>query len=130
MEYRTKKIEGLIKIKLSALLVKGLKDPRLEAFITILDVRLSKDGRYAKVWISVIGSEREKSGALKGLESARGFIQRRLAKEMRVKYIPHLMFFLDDTTEERVRLVHRISELERRSESPESEEGSETGTGE
>lgn len=113
MDIRSKKLEELIKIKLSALLVKGLKDPRLESFITILNVNLSKDGRSAKVLVSVIGSEREKRNAIRGLESARGYIQMRLGKEMRIKYIPHLFFELDDKTEERVRFVHRISEMER-----------------
>ncbi len=113
MDIRSRKLEELIKIKLSALLVKGLKDPRLESFITILGVNLSKDGRSAKVLVSVIGSEKEKRNAIRGLESARGYIQMRLGKEMRIKYIPHLFFELDDKTEERVRFVHRISEMER-----------------
>ncbi len=106
-----KRIEELIKIKISMLLVKGLKDPRLDNFITILDVRLAGDGRTAKVIFSVIGSEEQKSDVLDGLNSARGYIQMRLAKEMRIKYIPHLIFELDDETEERVRLVEKINRL-------------------
>lgn len=117
MDIRSRKLEELIKIKLSLLLVKGLKDPRLESFITILDVSLAKDKRSAKVTVSVIGSEKEKENVIRGLESARGYIQMRLAKELRVKYIPHLFFKLDDKTEERVRLVHRLVELERSEES-------------
>lgn len=117
MDIRSRKLEELIKIKLSLLLVKGLKDPRLDSFITILDVSLAKDKRSAKVTVSVIGSEKEKENVIRGLESARGYIQMRLAKELRVKYIPHLFFKLDDKTEERVRLVHRLVELERSEES-------------
>ncbi len=117
MDIKLRKLEELIKIKLSLLLVKGLKDPRLESFITILDVSLAKDGRSAKVTVSVIGSEKEKENAIRGLESARGYIQMRLAKELKVKYIPRLFFKLDDKTEERVRLVHRLVELERSEES-------------
>lgn len=114
MEIKSRRLEELIKVKLSLLLLKGLKDPRLiDSFITILDVKLSKDGRSAKVFVSVIGSDKEKDGVLRGLESARGFIQMKLGKELRVKYIPHLIFQLDDETEDRVRLVHRLIELER-----------------
>jgi ribosome-binding factor A len=113
-DFRSKRLEELIKEKLSALLLKGLKDPRLEVFITILDVALAKDGRSARVTVSVIGSEREKNAALKGLESARGYIQMRLGKEIRVRYIPHLQFILDDKTEERVRFVHWMSEMEKK----------------
>jgi ribosome-binding factor A len=117
VDIKSRKLEELIKIKLSLLLVKGLKDPRLDSFITILDVSLAKDKRSAKVTVSVIGSEKEKENVIRGLESARGYIQMRLAKELRVRYIPHLFFKLDDTTEERVRLVHRLVELERSEES-------------
>jgi ribosome-binding factor A len=114
VEIKSRKLEELIKIKISLLLVKGIKDPRLlESFITILDVKLAKDGRSAKVTVSVIGSEKEKLGVIKGLESARGFIQMKIGKELRVRHIPHLFFELDDETEDRVRLVHKLIELER-----------------
>jgi len=112
--FRSKRLEELIKEKLSILLLKGLKDPRLETFITVLGVNLAKDSRTAKVIVSVIGSEKEKKEALKGLESAKGYIQMRLGKEIRVKYIPRLFFFLDDKTEERVRFVHWMSEMEKK----------------
>jgi ribosome-binding factor A len=112
-EVRSRKIEELIKVKLSSLLLRELKDPRLDTFITILKVSLSKDGRSARVLVSIIGSEAEKHAAIRGLESARGFIQRRLSKGMRIRYMPHLIFKLDDSTEETVRLVHRLGESER-----------------
>jgi len=113
MDIRSRRLEELIKIKLSVLLVKGLKDPRLDVFITILGVKLAKDGKSAKVAVSVMGSEKEKLLAMRGLNSACGYIQMRLAKEIRVKYIPHLIFELDDKTEERVRFIHKIEEMER-----------------
>ena len=113
LEVRSRKIEELIKVKLSALLLKDLKDPRLDTFITILDVSLSKDGRYATVVVSVIGSDREKSAAMRGLKSACGYIQKRLSKEMRLRYTPHLVFKLDESTEETVRFVYRLGESER-----------------
>jgi ribosome-binding factor A len=112
-EVRSRKIEELIKVKLSSLLLKDLKDPRLDVFITILKVSLSKDGRSARVLVSVIGSNKEKQAAIRGLESARGFIQKRMGKEMRIRYMPHLIFILDDSTEETVRLVHKLGESER-----------------
>jgi ribosome-binding factor A len=113
MDIRSRKIEGLIKEKLSALLLKGLKDPRLDTFITILNVELARDKRSAKVFVSIIGTEEEKKAAMEGLNHAKGYIQMRIGKEMKIKYIPVLNFFLDDKTEERVRFVHSLSEMER-----------------
>ncbi len=71
MDIRSRRLEELIKIKLSSLLVKGLKDPRLDSFITILGVMLSKDRRTAEVVISVIGSETEKKKRDKGIGKCR-----------------------------------------------------------
>lgn len=127
MNFRTRKLEGLIKVKLSELLLKELKDPRLQTFMTILGVRLSRDARTARVTVSVIGDDQEKRSTMDGLESARGFIQRRLSKELRVRYVPHLVFELDEQTEEQVRLVHKLSEGERERTEPGAENG-ETGS--
>ena len=113
MSIQSKRLEESIKIKLSSLLIKGLKDPRLDSFITILGVELSRDGRTARVIISVIGSEKEKKAAIEGLQSASGYIQMRIGRELRVKYVPHFIFILDDKTEERVKLVHRLETSER-----------------
>jgi ribosome-binding factor A len=119
VEIRSRKIEEMIKVKLSTLLLRDLKDPRLDSFITILGVSLSKDCRSARVIVSVIGSKHEQHAAIRGLDNARGYIQRRLGREMRIKYIPHLIFQLDDKTEETVRFVHRLVESERRRETGE-----------
>ncbi len=108
MSIQSKRLAESIKIKLSSLLIKGLKDPRLNSFITILGVELSGDGRTAKVVISVIGSKKEKKNAIEGFESASGYIQMRMGRELKVKYVPHFIFKLDNRTEERVRLVHRL----------------------
>jgi ribosome-binding factor A len=113
LEVRSRRIEEQIKKTLSSLLLKDLKDPRLDAFITILSVKLSKDGRFARVSVSVIGSREQQLAAIRGLQNAGGYIQRRLSKEVKIKYIPHLNFMLDDTTEETVRFVHRLVESER-----------------
>jgi ribosome-binding factor A len=112
MNIRAKRLEESIKIKLSSLLLKGLKDPRLDSFITILGVELSKDGRTARVIVSIIGSEKEKKRAIEGLKSASGYIQMRIGRELNVKYVPHFIFILDDKTEDRVKLVHRLETME------------------
>jgi ribosome-binding factor A len=113
MDIRSRRLEESIKIKLSSLLVKGLKDPRLDSFITILGVELSKDGKTVKVIVSIIGSEKEKKRAIEGLRSASGYIKMRIGRELKVKYVPHFIFILDDMTEERVKLVHRLETMEK-----------------
>ncbi len=111
MDIKSRRLEELIKVKLSQLLLRGLKDPRLGAFITLLDVKLSGDSRHAKIYVSIIGSRREKINAMNALRSASGYIQMRLGKEIRIRKVPKLEFLLDEETESRVKLVHKIEEL-------------------
>ena len=125
MNIRSRRLEESIKIKLSSLLMKGLKDPRLDSFITILGVELSKDGRTVRVIVSIIGSDKEKRRAIEGLRSASGYIQMRIGRELKVRYVPHFIFILDEGTEERVKLVHRLETMQESENMEESENNEE-----
>jgi ribosome-binding factor A len=101
-----------------------LKDPRV-GFTTVTDVRTSPDLRHARVYVSVLGADGgastadEREATLDGLRSAHGFLQARIAGELRLKRTPALEFFYDDTTDRAL----RVEELIARSpaESPEGE---------
>lgn len=87
-----------------------LKDPRI-GFVTITGVEASPDLRFAKVYVSVLGSERKRVATLAGLESAHGVLQRRVSRELRLKRTPLLTFQYDPTVERGVRLSKLIDEL-------------------
>jgi ribosome-binding factor A len=90
-----------------------LKDPRV-GFVTVTDVRTSPDLRHARVYVSVLGggggpsSTEEREDSLDGLRSAHGFLQARLASELRLKRTPELEFIYDDTTDRAMRLEELI----------------------
>jgi ribosome-binding factor A len=73
-----------------------LKDPR-SSFITITRVELSKDVTQGKIFYSVLGSEADRTKAAHMLESAAGFIQRRVAKVLEVRRMPHLRWVYDES---------------------------------
>ena len=87
-----------------------LKDPRI-GFVTITGVETSPDLRQARVFVSVLGSERKRERALQGLEAAHGVLQARLARELRMKRTPQLRFEYDPTVERGVRMSRLIDEL-------------------
>ena len=89
-----------------------LKDPRV-GFITVTDVRTSADLRHARVYVSVLGDERQREASLDGLRSAHGFLQSRVARELRLKRTPTLEFSYDDTTDRAMRVDALIDEIER-----------------
>jgi ribosome-binding factor A len=85
---------------------RDLKDPRI-GFLTVTDVKTSSDLRHARVYVSVLGSDDERAASLDGLRSAHGFLQGRVAAELRLKRTPTLTFEYDDTSER----AQRLSEL-------------------
>ena len=95
-----------------------LKDPRV-GFVTVTDVRTSADLSHARVYVSVLGeggrpSEPEQREAtLDGLRSAHGFLQARVASELRLKRTPALEFHYDDTTDRALRVDALIDEIDR-----------------
>jgi ribosome-binding factor A len=89
-----------------------LKDPRV-GFITVTDVRTSADLRHARVYVSVLGDAQQREASLDGLRSAHGFLQARVARELRLKRTPTLEFSYDDTTDRAMRVDALIDEIER-----------------
>jgi ribosome-binding factor A len=87
-----------------------LQDPRI-GFVTITGVETSTDLRHARVFVSVLGDERQQQQALEGLEAAHGVLQSRIARELRMKRTPQLVFEYDPSVERGVRMTKLIDEL-------------------
>jgi ribosome-binding factor A len=87
-----------------------LKDPRL-GFVTVTGVEASPDLRHARVFVSVLGSERKRDESLAALESAHGVLQGRVNRELRLKRTPLLAFEYDPSVERGVRMNRLIDEL-------------------
>lgn len=87
-----------------------LKDPRI-GFVTVTGVETSTDLREARVFVSVLGSERNRDRTLEGLAAAHGILQARIGRELRMKRTPQLAFEYDPTVERGVRMSQLIDEL-------------------
>src|SRR5437667_11835690 len=87
-----------------------LKDPRI-GFVTVTGVETSPDLRHARVFVSVLGSEKKRVKSLTALEAAHGVLQARLSRELRMKRTPQLAFEYDPTVERGVRMTQLIDEL-------------------
>jgi ribosome-binding factor A len=87
-----------------------LRDPRI-GFVTVTGVETSADLRHARVFVSVLGSERKREQTMTGLEAAHGVLQARIAQELRLKRTPQLAFEYDPSVERGVRMSHLIDEL-------------------
>jgi ribosome-binding factor A len=111
MARRIERVSSLMRHEISELLQRQVKDPRLSKFIAVTEVSTTPDLRYAKVFVSCLGSEEEKKEMLKGLEAAANFLRNQLAKRLRLRRIPELSFHWDDSIERGAHLLQLIDEL-------------------
>lgn len=93
---RADRISKAVQKEVSVVLSKGLRDPRLE-MTTITGVRMSRDLTTAYVYYIVSGDQSAKQAAASGFKSAGGFIKRKLAKNLKMKYMPDLVFYYDES---------------------------------
>jgi ribosome-binding factor A len=107
---RPKRVGQLLRQEIAGLITKGLKDPRV-GFVSIMAVRMSKDLRYADVYVSTYGDEKERKSSLIGLKNSAGFIRRELGKRIRLRYAPEIRFFDDKTLDEVFHLEDVFKEL-------------------
>jgi len=111
MAHRIERVNNLIRQEISELLQRQVKDPRLGSFVAITEVSTSPDLKYAKVFVSHIGSEEEKRETLRVLTSASGFLRNELAKRLRMRRIPELNFEWDDSIERGAHLLDLIDKV-------------------
>src|SRR5512138_148628 len=83
--------------ELSALLARGLKDPRITGFVTVTGAKMSPDLKEATVYVSIHADEVERERTLEGLRAAATFLQREVARNLKLRHTPHLRFVYDES---------------------------------
>lgn len=107
---RKERVEHLLKEELSNLVLYSLKDPRV-AFVTITRVELSNDLKFASVYFSVMGTEKEKKNTGSAFNSAKGFLQREVASNLKLRFTPKLKFKYDASIEYSFHLEKIIKQI-------------------
>jgi len=114
---RMRRVDEALRQVLGDAIIGELKDPRI-GFVTVTDVRTSADLRHARVYVSVLGEdgrpspEDQREQALDGLRSAHGYLQGRIATELKLKRTPALEFAYDGTTDRALRVDALLDEIE------------------
>ena len=86
--------------EVSAILARGLKDPRVVGFITVTGAKMSPDLREVTVFVSVHGEETVRAKTMEGLKAATSYIQREAARNLRLRVVPHMRLTWDGSIEE------------------------------
>ena len=105
--HRHERVGEEIAHEINAMLAGELKDPRLEVSVVASEVRVQPDMKHARVFISVKGTNKEQSDAIKALDHAAGYIRRELVERLQLRRVPELHFTLDLSQEH----VERIEQL-------------------
>ncbi|HEY2761785.1 MAG TPA: 30S ribosome-binding factor RbfA [Pirellulales bacterium] len=87
-----------------------LKDPRIRD-VTVTHVEISPDMRHAKVHVSVMGNETQQQLSLRGLQSAAGFLQAKIAERIETRYTPRLMFVLDQGVKKSIEMARILKQV-------------------
>jgi ribosome-binding factor A len=104
---RMRRVDEAMREVLGGAITSELKDPRV-GFVTVTAVETAPDLRRARVFVSVLGSDAERRRSLDALRNAHGYLQRRVADELRLKHTPTLEFEYDDSSERSLRIAELI----------------------
>ena len=110
---RPQRLAFQIQQEVSAMLTRNIKDRRI-GFVTVTGVEMSPDLRHARIYVSAMGTDRQKRETLDALNHAVGWIRRELGQRIRMKFLPEIVFRTDSSLEygERIdRLLDEIREI-------------------
>lgn len=120
-QYRIQRLNDQLRDEISQLILKGeVKDPRVSTFLSVNRVEVTTDLGYAKVYVSSFLPDNQVGNGVNGLNAAAGFIQREIAKKLRIRQFPKLQFVVDSGMKEGFAMVQKLNELEKESKSNES----------
>ncbi len=89
-------------------IIRNMKDPRIPLMTSVVTVNVTPDLRYAKIYISVLGSEKEQKDAITALKNSAGFVRRELGSRMKMRYTPEPVFELDHSIEHGARITELL----------------------
>ena len=112
-ENRVRRVAEQIKKDISQIIGAQIKDPRIAGITSVTEVQLTRDLRYASVYVSIYGTDLEKEETLQTLIRASGYIRSEIGRRIRLRYIPEINFFLDNSIEYGVHIENVIKSLKK-----------------
>src|SRR5437588_2531821 len=93
--HRLARVSEVIRETAANTILFELKDPRVKN-VTVTRAEVSADLQHAKIYVSVMGTEREQNLTMHGLKSDAGFVQTKVAAQLTTRFVPHVTFILDE----------------------------------
>ena len=107
---RIKKLANDIQREISFIINTKIKDPGI-GFTTVTDTRLSPDGKYLDIYVSIMGKDDPREKRLAALKNCSGFIKKNLIQRMRLKNVPELKFIYDESIDRGMKITEILKEI-------------------
>ncbi|MBI5346039.1 MAG: 30S ribosome-binding factor RbfA [Chlamydiae bacterium] len=111
---REKRLNSLLKEVISEVIMQDVRNPNIAKFISVTQVDITKDLMSAKVYISILGTLEEKNKTIAALNSAAGFIGIIASKKVVMRHFPSLVFKLDSSVDEHLKIDKILQEIEQK----------------
>ena len=95
-KHRIERVNEEVKKELADI-IRNLKDPRIPELVSVIRVEVTSDFRYAKAYISTLGTKEDIENAVRGLTAAAGYIRREIGSRINLVYTPEFRFVADDS---------------------------------
>ena len=106
------RINEELRKELSSILAFELKNPNITGMVSVTKVKITPDFKYAKVYVSLLNSK-DVEKTMQGLKESAGFIRSRIAKEVNLRITPELVFEIDDSLEQGMRIDSILKDLKK-----------------
>lgn len=109
---RQARLNSLLREVITEVIQRELKNPSFKALVSVTNVEITADLKFAKVFISVIGSDKERDDTLALLQHSAGFIGSHSSKKVRMRFFPTLTFYIDKSVDEHMKIEKILQDLE------------------
>lgn len=107
--HRLARVSEVIREVAAETILFGIRDPRVKN-VTVTRAETSADLQHAKVYVSIMGSEAEQKRALRALQNAAGFVQSKLSDRMASRFLPQLLFVIDEGVKRSLEVARILAE--------------------
>ncbi|MBO5076196.1 MAG: 30S ribosome-binding factor RbfA [Clostridia bacterium] len=125
---RTDRIAAEMKRVVSDIIRTELKDPRIPVVTSVTRLKLAKDLKFAKIYVSFLGDEAQKKAAMQALRASAGLIRYQIGQNMTIRTLPELNFALDESIEYGSYMAERIAQVMAEDKQKEAPEDNADGT--
>jgi len=110
---RGDRIRKTLQKEISDIIQRSIKDPRISGIVSVTDIELSPDYKYAKVYVSIFGTDEQKEQTMEALEDATSQVRYEVGKRVRLRHTPEIEFRRDDSLERGSRITDLIDKISR-----------------